>query len=183
MLLIWWSAHKLTWDCTHIDEKQKGAGRGVLSAAGLSSGRRAGDRRQETGDRESRQVRDPEGRRQANKKKNQEDPARFPALGLDRTLQEARAMPNEKARTRRACGSSTSRSRRCLSSRSGNRSSTPDDEARRRATLPANGRVHRQRAGTARHDEPARPAPLSAGSARRRSRPPSPAAGSGSARY
>jgi len=38
MLLIWWSAHKLTWDCTHIDERQKGAGRGLLSAAGLESG-------------------------------------------------------------------------------------------------------------------------------------------------
>src|SRR6478609_8542843 len=37
MCLIWWSAHKLTWDCTHIDEKQKGAGRGVLSAAGLDA--------------------------------------------------------------------------------------------------------------------------------------------------
>jgi hypothetical protein len=35
LLLIWWSAHKLTWDCTHIDEKRKGAGRGLLSAAGL----------------------------------------------------------------------------------------------------------------------------------------------------
>ncbi len=37
MLLIWWSAHKLTWDCTHIDEKRKGAGRGLLSATGLES--------------------------------------------------------------------------------------------------------------------------------------------------
>jgi uncharacterized protein DUF4129 len=37
MLLIWWSAHKLTWDCTHIDEKRKGADRGVLSAAGLDA--------------------------------------------------------------------------------------------------------------------------------------------------
>ncbi|HEV3386899.1 MAG TPA: DUF4129 domain-containing protein [Gemmata sp.] len=35
MLLIWWSANKLTWDCTNIDEKRKGAGRGILSAAGL----------------------------------------------------------------------------------------------------------------------------------------------------
>jgi hypothetical protein len=35
MVLIWWSANKLTWDCTHIDEKRKGAGRGILSAAGL----------------------------------------------------------------------------------------------------------------------------------------------------
>src|SRR5262245_53009521 len=41
MLLIWWSAHKLTWDCTHIDEKRKGAGRGLLSAAGLDADARA----------------------------------------------------------------------------------------------------------------------------------------------
>ncbi|MBA4190884.1 MAG: hypothetical protein C0467_23090 [Planctomycetaceae bacterium] len=46
MLLIWWSAHKLTWDCTHIDERQKGAGRGLLSAAGLESG--AGNPESET---------------------------------------------------------------------------------------------------------------------------------------
>jgi hypothetical protein len=37
MILIWWSANKLTWDCTHIDEKRKGAGRGLLSAAGLDA--------------------------------------------------------------------------------------------------------------------------------------------------
>ena len=35
MLLIWWSAHKLTWDCTHIDENRDSSGRGLLSAAGL----------------------------------------------------------------------------------------------------------------------------------------------------
>ncbi|MFO0823672.1 MAG: DUF4129 domain-containing protein [Gemmataceae bacterium] len=46
MCLIWWSAHKLTWDCTHIDEKQKGAGRGLLTAAGLESG--IGDQESET---------------------------------------------------------------------------------------------------------------------------------------
>ena len=50
MLLIWWSAHKLTWDCTHIDEKRKGADRGVLSAAGLDADARkeSGARKQET---------------------------------------------------------------------------------------------------------------------------------------
>jgi hypothetical protein len=37
MAIIWWSAHKLTWDCTHIDEKRKGGGRGLLSAAGLDA--------------------------------------------------------------------------------------------------------------------------------------------------
>jgi hypothetical protein len=50
MLLIWWSAHKLTWDCTHIDEKRKGAGRGLLSAAGLDADtRESGDGGQESG--------------------------------------------------------------------------------------------------------------------------------------
>jgi len=43
-VLIWWSAHKLTWDCTNIDEKRKGAGRGLLSAAGLDA-----DAKEETG--------------------------------------------------------------------------------------------------------------------------------------
>jgi hypothetical protein len=37
MLLVWWSAHKLTWDCTHIDEKRESSGRGLLSAAGLDA--------------------------------------------------------------------------------------------------------------------------------------------------
>jgi hypothetical protein len=35
MALVWWSAHKLTWDCTHLDEGRKASGRGVLAAAGL----------------------------------------------------------------------------------------------------------------------------------------------------
>jgi hypothetical protein len=34
LLLIWWCAHKLTWDCTHLDERQRGSGRGILAAAG-----------------------------------------------------------------------------------------------------------------------------------------------------
>lgn len=42
MVLIWFCAHKLTWDCTHIDEKRKGAGRGLLSAAGLDADRGSG---------------------------------------------------------------------------------------------------------------------------------------------
>jgi hypothetical protein len=53
MLLIWWSAHKLTWDCTNIDEKQKGASRGVLSAAGLSAAGLSADRESGVGSRES----------------------------------------------------------------------------------------------------------------------------------
>ncbi|MEJ5275923.1 MAG: DUF4129 domain-containing protein [Thermogemmata sp.] len=34
LLLIWWCAHKLTWDCTYLDERQRGSGRGILAAAG-----------------------------------------------------------------------------------------------------------------------------------------------------
>ena len=37
MAVVWWSAHKLTWDCTHIDEKMDSSGRGLLSAAGLDA--------------------------------------------------------------------------------------------------------------------------------------------------
>jgi hypothetical protein len=33
--IVWWSAHRLTWDCTHIDEKAEATGTGVLQAAGL----------------------------------------------------------------------------------------------------------------------------------------------------
>ncbi len=33
--LVWWSASKLTWDCTHLDEMRKASGRGVLAAAGF----------------------------------------------------------------------------------------------------------------------------------------------------
>lgn len=37
MALVWWSAHKLTWDCTHLEEGRKASGRGVLAAAGWDS--------------------------------------------------------------------------------------------------------------------------------------------------
>lgn len=37
LALIWWSAHKLTWDCTHLDETANSSGRGLLSAAGLDA--------------------------------------------------------------------------------------------------------------------------------------------------
>src|SRR5208282_2391935 len=33
--LIWWCAHKLTWDCTMIDESESSSGEGLLDAAGL----------------------------------------------------------------------------------------------------------------------------------------------------
>jgi hypothetical protein len=36
--LIWWCAHKLTWDCTMIDESEPSSGEGLLDAAGLGRG-------------------------------------------------------------------------------------------------------------------------------------------------
>ncbi len=45
MGLVWWSADKLTWDCTHFDEARKASGKGVLAAAGLDE--ETGDSRQE----------------------------------------------------------------------------------------------------------------------------------------
>ena len=33
--LIWWSAHRLTWDCTLLDDTNPGEGAGLLDAAGL----------------------------------------------------------------------------------------------------------------------------------------------------
>lgn len=35
LALIWWSAHKLTYDCTYEDESSDASGRGLLEAAGL----------------------------------------------------------------------------------------------------------------------------------------------------
>jgi len=35
MIVVWWSANKLTWDCTHFDDAQKASGQGVLAAAGV----------------------------------------------------------------------------------------------------------------------------------------------------
>lgn len=34
--LVWWCAHKLTWDCTMVDEDEDATGEGLLDAAGLS---------------------------------------------------------------------------------------------------------------------------------------------------
>ena len=33
--LVWWSAHKLTWDCTLIDETEDASGEGLLQSTGL----------------------------------------------------------------------------------------------------------------------------------------------------
>jgi hypothetical protein len=35
MAIVWWSAHQLTWDCTHIDDQVDASGVGLMQAAGL----------------------------------------------------------------------------------------------------------------------------------------------------
>src|ERR1051326_5065640 len=36
--IVWWSTHRLTYDCTYIDEKAETTGTGLLQAAGLEQG-------------------------------------------------------------------------------------------------------------------------------------------------
>lgn len=36
MALVWWSAHRLTWDCTLIDENQDSSGEGLLQGMGFT---------------------------------------------------------------------------------------------------------------------------------------------------
>src|SRR5205823_4216077 len=33
--IVWWCAHRLTWDCTNVDEDVDQSGEGLLQAAGL----------------------------------------------------------------------------------------------------------------------------------------------------
>jgi hypothetical protein len=56
MAIVWWCAHKLTWDCTYIDDKVDASGVGVLQAAGLEEGKTE-DRGSKIEDRESEEVR------------------------------------------------------------------------------------------------------------------------------
>lgn len=35
--IVWWSAHKLTWDCTFIDDEQDASGEGLLQGMGIDS--------------------------------------------------------------------------------------------------------------------------------------------------
>lgn len=79
MAVVWWSAHKLTWDCTHIDEKRQSSGRGLLSAAGLDADEKQGpgDRNQESTQpviREPQASAKPEPKKKAKKGKKAKKP-------------------------------------------------------------------------------------------------------------
>src|SRR5579883_3036902 len=36
--VVWWCAHRLTWDCTNVDDRADITGEGLLQTAGLDSG-------------------------------------------------------------------------------------------------------------------------------------------------
>jgi hypothetical protein len=46
--VIWWSAHRLTWDCTLIDDSVDASGAGLLEAAGLEQGPEARESAEES---------------------------------------------------------------------------------------------------------------------------------------
>jgi hypothetical protein len=54
MGLIWYSAHKLTWDCTMVDESQDASGEGLLQRLGLDKGRRGEEEKGRKGEEEGR---------------------------------------------------------------------------------------------------------------------------------
>ncbi|MBY0512450.1 MAG: DUF4129 domain-containing protein [Gemmataceae bacterium] len=96
MGVVWASAHKLTWDCTHIDEKQASSGRGVLAAAGLDADQKAevGGQKSEDSDQKSEPVsRDPKGsakKAKKKKKKGKHDTALWTWIGRYQKHREAK---------------------------------------------------------------------------------------------
>ena len=112
MALVWWSANKLTWDCTHFDDDRKASGKGVLAAAGLDEAPAA--RRQErTGGGEAGRA--PKRTRRSDRKNR--------SAGWRSSRRTASS--SARSRTRPGCGCCTSRWRRCRCSRWASRSSTP----------------------------------------------------------
>ncbi len=91
MALVWWSAHKLTWDCTHLDDNQKASGRGVLAAAGLDS-------TPSTTTGSEAEDYDPDRSRQVLKKKSKQ-PKEYPTLGIWERYQKYREWRKKKPHT------------------------------------------------------------------------------------
>lgn len=68
MALVWWCAHKLTWDCTLIDDSQDASGEGLLQIAGLDESE--GGKAQQGKDQatpESAEEQTPDGKRRKKK--------------------------------------------------------------------------------------------------------------------
>jgi hypothetical protein len=93
MVLTWWAAHKLTWDCTYVDDKKEASGRGVLAAAGLDADAKEGS--EPEGGRDARRSTEPEPASKKKKRKRRE-----PVLwGWIERYKAHRTAQQEKART------------------------------------------------------------------------------------
>lgn len=69
MALVWWCAHKLTWDCTLIDDSQDASGEGLLQIAGLDESETANEPHGKgQAAPESAEQQAPEGKRRKKKK-------------------------------------------------------------------------------------------------------------------
>src|SRR2546429_6605571 len=49
MGIVWWSAHKLTWDCTYIDDQVDASGVGLMQAAGMEKAEDRGSKIEDGG--------------------------------------------------------------------------------------------------------------------------------------
>ncbi len=62
IVVTWWSAHKLTWDCTLIDDAVDASGAGLLEAAGLEQNAQPADPPQEEAkERDKKRKKEPAG--------------------------------------------------------------------------------------------------------------------------
>lgn len=77
MGVVWWSANKLTWDCTHLDEDRKSSGRGVLAAAGLDGPPVANAAEQRAKAKQGETDAEAEASEKAEAKKRKKDPDGF----------------------------------------------------------------------------------------------------------
>src|SRR5437667_7571858 len=64
MGIVWWSAHKLTWDCTYIDDQVDASGVGLMQAAGIEGGSKEEAPKAESGELRAKK------REQSNSKKS-----------------------------------------------------------------------------------------------------------------
>ena len=97
LALVWWSAHKLTWDCTHIDEKKEASGRGLLAAAGLDA-----DSKDDTADpfsRDAERSAAPEPEPGGKKRKRKKSPPVSPLWAWWSRYQKHRAAKKDRPRS------------------------------------------------------------------------------------
>jgi hypothetical protein len=73
MGVVWWSAHKLTWDCTYIDDQVDASGVGLMQAAGIEDANPKSEIRNPKSE-----VRNPKSTDRKKAKKEPSDPSSTP---------------------------------------------------------------------------------------------------------